>query len=214
MEEKIFEVIATTIANLILSDGLSSLFDSIKNKIKDKNDKRMFIDQLSSYLSKEQKYNGLDSLANEYDFEGICKYLCNGSVDKIEIAISGTESERKAARNGLYNSAFYNASANTKESQDIVRKMVSNVIDILRRIAKGKITFEDKVLAVEIEDAINQHTDLVADKVIENNKKVIDSYADKFAKEVEKSSYYSSDTFSKLANDGNYEEKSKKESFY
>ena len=78
---------------------------------------------------------------------------------------------------------------NTKESQDIVRKMVSNVIDILRRIAKGKITFEDKVLAVEIEDAINQHTDLVADKVIENNKKVIDSYADKFAKEVEKSSY-------------------------
>lgn len=86
MEEKIFEVIATTIANLILSDGLSSLFDSIKNKIKDKNDKRMFIDQLSSYLSKEQKYNGLDSLANEYDFEGICKYLCNGSVDKIEIA--------------------------------------------------------------------------------------------------------------------------------
>lgn len=114
MEEKIFEVIATTIANLILSDGLSSLFDSIKNKIKDKNDKRMFIDQLSSYLSKEQKYNGLDSLANEYDFEGICKYLCNGSVDKIEIAISGTESERKAARNDLYNSAFYNASANTE----------------------------------------------------------------------------------------------------
>lgn len=132
----------------------------------------------------------------------------------IQIAISGTESERKATRNDLYNSAFYNASANTKESQDIVRKMVSNVIDILRRIAKGKITFEDKVLAVEIEDAINQHTDLVADKVIENNKKVIDSYADKFAKEVEKSSYYSSDTFSKLANDGNYEEKSKKESFY
>ena len=135
------------IAEKLVDLGHDAGITLIQDTIKDALYRKQCVDAVTSYLDKQKKYNGLTSIAEEYDFEGLCDYFKDNLTDKVWIAISGSESERRAARRDLYNAAYYYAGAKTNESRQAVYKLISDSVEILRFIAKGKISFENKVLA-------------------------------------------------------------------
>lgn len=153
-EADLFEKLAEKLIDLGHDAGITFVQDNIKDALS----KKRYVDAVSTYLERQKKYNGLTSIAEEYDFGGLMDYFKDGLIEKVKIAISGTEKERSAARRDLYNAAYSAANAKTKQSKDAVYYLISSSIEILRSIAKEKIPFEDKIMAAEIEDTVNEHT--------------------------------------------------------
>ena len=149
-----FEKLAEKLIDLGHDAGITFVQDNIKDALS----KKRYVDAVATYLERQKKYNGLTSIAEEYDFGGLMDYFKDGLIEKVKIAISGTEKERSAARRDLYNAAYSAANAKTKQSKDAVYYLISSSIEILRSIAKEKIPFEDKIMAAEIEDTVNEHT--------------------------------------------------------
>lgn len=160
--------VVETIIELVCNVGLNAVF----HKIKDGMERKEYIESLSEYLLSQKEWNGVMSLADEYDFGGLWNYLQSYMLDTIKVAVSGTEKERKQARKDLYCEAYKAANATTKESQKIVREMISKTIIIVRSMARNKIAFEDKFIAAEIEDIVNNHID---DVIGNSNQEIIET---------------------------------------
>lgn len=158
-----------TLVNLMIDAGTD---ETIKH-LKDSCEKQQVEKKIIKYLNQQKKYNGLYSVAEEYDFAGICNYLKENSFQKVLDAISGTDSQRKAARSELYTGAYHAAHAETAQSKEKVRRLVSETVDILREIQHSKILLSDRVMQAEIVDDVNAHTDkaieALAKKAQENN---------------------------------------------
>ena len=158
-----------TLVNLMIDAGTD---ETIKH-LKDSCEKQQVEKKIIKYLNQQKKYNGLYSVAEEYDFAGICNYLKENSFQKVLDAISGTDSQRKAARSELYTGAYHAAHAETAQSKEKVRRLVSETVDILREIQHSKILLSDRVMQAEIVDDVNAHTDKAieafAKKAQENN---------------------------------------------
>ena len=158
-----------TLVNLMIDAGTD---ETIKH-LKDSCEKQQVEKKIIKYLNRQKKYNGLYSVAEEYDFAGICNYLKENSFQKVLDAISGTNSQRKAARSELYTGAYHAAHAETAQSKEKVRRLVSETVDILREIQHSKILLSDRVMQAEIVDDVNAHTDkaveALAKKAQENN---------------------------------------------
>ena len=144
-----------TLVNLMIDAGTD---ETIKH-LKDSCEKQQVEKKIIKYLNQQKKYNGLYSVAEEYDFAGICNYLKENSFQKVLDAISGTDSQRKAARSELYTGAYHAAHAETAQSKEKVRRLVSETVDILREIQHSKILLSDRVMQAEIVDDVNAHTD-------------------------------------------------------
>ena len=158
-----------TLVNLMIDAGTD---ETIKH-LKDSCEKQQVEKKIIKYLNQQKKYNGLYSVAEEYDFAGICNYLKENSFQKVLDAISGNDSQRKAARSELYTGAYHAAHAETAQSKEKVRRLVSETVDILREIQHSKILLSDRVMQAEIVDDVNAHTDKAieafAKKAQENN---------------------------------------------
>ena len=80
-----------TLVNLMIDAGTD---ETIKH-LKDSCEKQQVEKKIIKYLNQQKKYNGLYSVAEEYDFAGICNYLKENSFQKGLDAISGTDSNAK-----------------------------------------------------------------------------------------------------------------------
>ncbi len=154
--------------------------DLTKDFIEETCEKEQIKAKLTEYLNQQQKYNGLYSIAEEYDFEGICNYLKDGFYDKVLLSISGSESQRKEARSELYEKAFCAAHAKSSQSKEKIRKLVSESIEIIRAIQREKIPLGSKILSAEETDSINQN---IATAVKSATHQVLESTRSEFSAE-------------------------------
>ena len=68
-----------TLVNLMIDAGTD---ETIKH-LKDSCEKQQVEKKIIKYLNQQKKYNGLYSVAEEYDFAGICNYLKENSFQKV-----------------------------------------------------------------------------------------------------------------------------------
>lgn len=147
------------LVDFVLEAAASAALNAGKQYVISAVEKQELSDRINQYLNSQQKYNGVNSIAEEYDFQGIYEYINQNLNEKLVTAVAGTESQRTEARSALYSGAYTAAGAKKPESREKVRLLVSCFIEITRDFFRGKIPMTDRFNAAEIVESINSHTD-------------------------------------------------------
>lgn len=121
------------------------------------------------------------TLEEEFDLEGIIDFLKRATtIAVVNKAITGTQSERKNAREELYNHSIYYSQARTNESKKAVRKMVSLILTALKKIERDNISYEGKIVMADLVDEIDNHIDEKIEPILKQLDTII-KHADKEA---------------------------------
>lgn len=147
------------LVDYVLETATAAGMTAWKEHIISAKEKQELSNRINQYLNQQKKYNGIYSIEEEYDFQGIYEYINSNLHSKLITAVSGTERQRTAARRDLYSGAYTAAGAKTVESKEKVRRLISCFVDITRDYLRGKISLSDRFIAADIEDSINAHTD-------------------------------------------------------
>ena len=136
--------------------GLAS--DAILGKIKDAAKQKKIKEKLEKYLSKELDKNFHVSHEEEIDFEGLANYIRGDLLEDVETCLFGQTQERKFAREKILEKAAMYAKGNTEISTTRAQKMVSDVIEILKKFCHKQVSKDLRRMSGEITDDIIQST--------------------------------------------------------
>lgn len=129
MSYKILEVkMMGTIFDFICEIGLESL----KNKIQNAKKTNEIKGQLQDFTEKKQKIFENVTLDEEFDFQGLAKYISKQLPDEIDTYIYSTsESQRKDAANTIVAKAIDHAKTDTPQGKRYVENLICQCIQLL-----------------------------------------------------------------------------------
>lgn len=180
---------------MIREEFINCLVDIGINSLKEKTSKRIDNARLQSslkdYLLSQKKIHDLCSIKEEFDFQGLMKYISRELLDDVQSRFFSMDSkERERARNNILNKSLAYANCKTEESKKLVTKMVCTCFDIIRNFFIKGIDEKDYILASDIVDSVNSN---VNEKFNELNQKF------------ENSLNFNMDHIFTLAQDNNFE---------
>lgn len=112
----------SSIGDLILQTGISE----IRKRIEEKKLKRIIL----SYIEKEKQYNGLYSIAEEYDYEGLLEYYKNELIEDIVNCLLVAPSKRDTIRISIIRKARCFAT-NSEQSRMKIDNIINKTIGII-----------------------------------------------------------------------------------
>lgn len=140
-------------------DAVWGLFTgAIVEKIKDATERKKIEEKLKEYLSRELDKNLHVSREEEIDFEGLANYIRGDLLEDVERCLCGQTEERKFAREKILEKSVTYAGANTRFSTERARKMVSDIIKILKKFRYDRAPINDRIMSAEIIDDVNRNT--------------------------------------------------------
>lgn len=88
-----------------------------KSQINKKLNEQLLRNKLKKYISEQKKLNGLYSMKEEFDFEGLLNYILNHLITDVQTRVFSINTvERGRARKEVIDKAIKFSKANTKES--------------------------------------------------------------------------------------------------
>lgn len=145
-------------------------FDWAKDQIASRTSEQEIRSALNAFIERENKVNELCSIAEEIDFEGVCKYVQSDEfrVDIERRLLSGSKKERGIARKTIEQKAYAYGGAQTDEARKRVSRFVSLATDILRSFYEKELGKGDLLSIAYIQDCVSE----VGEKVDELTEKV------------------------------------------
>lgn len=146
----------------------SCLFDSIvelgldigKTGIKKKIDQHKLKKALHKYIKNQSELIAADSKNTEIDYQGLVDYIRNHLIDQVSIRVFSPKSkERGKAREEIVKQAILFANAKEIETKNRISKFVYGCLDMYRDFYHKRISAEDYLIASDIIDSVNEHTD-------------------------------------------------------
>lgn len=141
--------------------------DAAKNHIGDRIDKHKLKTALAEYIKQRCKYNGMASLAEEIDFQGLVGYIRSDLLNEAETRIfDPNQKKRGRARQYIVDMACAYAKAETNESRYRVSKCISICLDIIRGFYSKGISKKEYILAAEVVDAVAEKIDEIKKEIV------------------------------------------------
>ena len=102
----------------ILLDKLTDIGLEVgKSQINKKLNEQLLRSKLKKYISEQKELNGLYSMKEEFDFEGLLNYILNHLITDVQTRVFSINTvERGRARKEVIDKAIKFSKANTKES--------------------------------------------------------------------------------------------------
>lgn len=127
----------------ILLDKLTDIGLEVgKSQINKKLNEQLLRNKLKKYISEQKELNGLYSMKEEFDFEGLLNYILNHLITDVQTRVFSINTvERGRARKEVIDKAIKFSKANTKESINNVKKIVATSIDIIKSFYSKKYIF-------------------------------------------------------------------------
>lgn len=124
----------------ILLDKLTDIGLEVgKSQINKKLNEQLLRNKLKKYISEQKELNGLYSMKEEFDFEGLLNYILNHLITDVQTRVFSINTvERGRARKEVIDKAIKFSKANTKESINNVKKIVATSIDIIKSFYSKK----------------------------------------------------------------------------
>ena len=135
----------------ILLDKLTDIGLEVgKSQINKKLNEQLLRNKLKKYISEQKELNGLYSMKEEFDFEGLLNYILNHLITDVQTRVFSINTvERGRAREEVIDKAVKFSKANTKESINNVKKLLQRVL-ILLNLFEGKIYLYKTILLLLI----------------------------------------------------------------
>lgn len=129
--------------------------DVIKDRVTNRFEQEVLRNRLLEFVEKQSKYNFNCSRAEEIDFEGLSKYICNYLIEDVRIRLFGNKGERSEARKSIISKAVIYSQAKTNLSKSRAIDLTSTALEILRKFYRKKVNRDLKFIATEIEDTVS-----------------------------------------------------------
>ena len=125
----------------ILLDKLTDIGLEVgKSQINKKLNEQLLRNKLKKYISEQKELNGLYSMKEEFDFEGLLNYILNHLITDVKTRVFSINTvERGRAREEVIDKAVKFSKANNKESINNVKKIVATCIDIIKYVYSKNI---------------------------------------------------------------------------
>lgn len=157
---------------IIIKEYLVNLgFDVVRDKLKNKSHEKQVRDRLDSFISRELKYNEICSVEEEFDFEGVAKYLCGDLIEDIKKRLLGKRFERGIAHRTIIAKVKEYAKANTKCGEKRAVNMATKAIEILQNYYRSKTNADLLFISAEITDNV---IDATAEQHVVQTKEITD----------------------------------------
>ena len=129
----------------ILLDKLTDIGLEVgKSQINKKLNEQLLRNKLKKYISEQKELNGLYSMKEEFDFEGLLNYILNHLITDVKTRVFSINTvERGRAREEVIDKAVKFSKANNKESINNVKKIVATCIDIIKYVYSKNISLQD-----------------------------------------------------------------------
>lgn len=196
------EIISVVGSNLL--DSIAGLgFDAGKDGIKKKFDQHKLKMALREYVQHNSQIRDADSVDANIDYEGLVEYIRSKFLAEVSVRIYDLDSKKRGqARSDIVSHAIEYCHAETDEARDRVAHFVCNCIDIYKDFFKKKIPSEVYIVASEVVDAVNNHTD--------DTVKKLTNHIDQLQTTIEDASVYSIEAINNDAENGNFKAIEKK----
>ncbi len=192
--------VLTTAAGYVAELGLDAARAYYNQKLDEKKLKAELID----YIERQEQYNEICSLVEEIDYQGLIIYIREKLLDAVRIRVFDPYKKRRGdARETLICEAVVYSNATTEDAKQRVAKFVANCLDIIRSFYAKRIDIKYYILASDVIDAVNEHTEatvLSAQNVVVDK---IEEQSNQFTKLIADSPLYSIDKMIGEAKKGN-----------
>ncbi len=150
----------------ILLDKLTDIGLEVgKSQINKKLNEQLLRNKLKKYISEQKELNGLYSMKEEFDFEGLLNYILNHLITDVKTRVFSINTvERGRAREEVIDKAVKFSKANNKESINNVKKIVATCIDIIKYVYSKNISLQDYIIASDIVNSVTEHVDTKFDE--------------------------------------------------
>ena len=130
--------------------------DGFKGLLGEKFDERQMKEAIKSYVEEQRSINFNCPSEKEIDFDGLAEYLCtNAHKDLVQRLTGKTSVIRGKAHRHIVALTVSYAQAHTPDQKKQVKKMVNDVLNILRAFYERKLTKEQKYLASRIAEDVS-----------------------------------------------------------
>lgn len=158
------------LSNLVFDVGKDFLVDvkrTVEAKVKIRN-----------YIEQQAGINELCNLAEEIDFGGLVDYLSTDLLKDIKIYLFSEKNNREKMKNTILKKAYEYSRAETEIQRERVKKIINNVLKILKAFYRNQIDNKDLFLiSAEITDSLDESlkngTSEVIKEINTNTSKVI-----------------------------------------
>ena len=152
---------AAVVGAKVIIDHIVELgFDAGASGIKKKYDQYKLKKALESYVNSQTKYNETATLDQKIDYQGLVDFIKDHFLEKVKVRIYDIRPKKRGlAREDIVNAAVSFSHAESEEARKRVTSFVYNCLDIYRKFFHRRISAEDYILAADIVDAVNEHTD-------------------------------------------------------
>ena len=159
-------IVAENGAKLIIDHIVDLGLDAGISGIKKRFNQRKLKKALKEYVTSQVEYNETVTLDQEIDYQGIVDYINDNFIDSVESQIFEVNSERRAqARENIINAAIAYSHAKTDAEKKYVTSFICNCIEIYRRFFLKNISENEYILAADVVDSINEHSNENVDEL-------------------------------------------------
>jgi len=131
-------------------------FQLIEKEVKNEADERKVRSIIADYIEREYAKNVDVSKEEEIDAEGLFEYLkCNYIDDVRALVIECDKNKRGELRTELLEKAVYYSKANTSLSEQRVKRIVTDGINLLKDFYRGNNNYELRFLVTEAEECLS-----------------------------------------------------------
>ncbi len=160
--------------------------------------------KLMTFIEGQRKYNEVCSIGEELDYQGLLDYFQSDlQEDLVNRVFCIKRNDREVARSNLISKGVEYAKANNDEARRRVARIISTSIDIIREFYKTGISKKDYILASEIVDSVNEHTEAAANIVQNNLSQKMEKDKRDICETIHQNSFFSLDRVADEANKGN-----------
>lgn len=153
-------------------------YEAADKTVKDKYDESRLKEILTEFITSQKTYFGLDSLDTEIDYRGLFEYIKHSFIDEVSERIYDTDSKKRGkARQNIIDQAIEFSSATTEEAKASIKKLIGSCLDMYRQFYRKQLPRSVSVIAGDVTDSINSHTDAAVSDIKNELKSIKTSVA-------------------------------------
>lgn len=158
--------------NIFFEKIAEDMVEFSKEVLKGYYQEKQLRDRVEAYLSKKKFENGIFSIQNEYDYQGLVIYIRNTWPQKFENYLKISGDKRKAAREQMLAEAFECARPKGTGACNQVRIILNFIFELYYEAYRGNSTQGERLLAAEIEEKMSEDTNTVLNKINEVSNRI------------------------------------------
>ena len=160
------------LAASILVDHLADAgIQAFVNTCNESIDEEKLRKSLMQYIQNNRRFSDLTSLESNFDFSGLQDYIQLDFFEEVANASFGVDPAiRRNARSESIRKAITYAKPENEEAERVVKKYILGCLDIIRDYYRQRIDRKLWVLAADVVDSINQHSDGICEHILSEMK--------------------------------------------